>query len=270
MNCLKSLQGLRSIVNQCRNLQGLNLGHVHIAKEQDCMQLWELLSEIKMLNRLTVQTCTMEPFGKNDTPAQLSFLKSVQRFVHLENFQVKHDAHKFYNQCLSCTHGLYENYPLLLSHFPSLCIICCDVYGKFYNMVDIITQCKLLKYFRFCLYGSHKLHPSFSTVAPNQCLQHLHISSHGSNIGDIFMNSVSAHGGLESVVLDIQSVIVTSITLIIQNSPKLYTFMVTVQQIVDENNIKVNPEVLKDNLKIQFLHRKLFNISGLVLKYHGR
>ena len=156
----------------------------------------------------------MDPFGKNDTPAHL---KLVQKFVHLENFQVKHDAHKFYNPCLSCTHGLQENYPLLLSHFSSL--ICCDVYGKFYNMVDIITQCKLLKYFRFCFHGS-PLHPSFSTVAQNHCLQHLHISSHGSNIGNIFMNSVSAHGGLESVVLDIQSVTVTGITFI-QNSPKL-------------------------------------------------
>ena len=150
-NCLESLQGLRSIVNQCCNLQGLNLEHVHIAKAQDCIQLWELLSEIKMLNRLTVQACTMEPLGKNDTPAECSFLKLVQKFVHLENFQVKH-VNRLYNRCLLCAHGLCEIYPLLLSHFQSL--ICCDVFGKFYNVIDIITQCKLLKYFGFCFYGS--------------------------------------------------------------------------------------------------------------------
>ena len=84
------------------------------------------------------------------------------------------------------------------------------------------------------------------------------------------MDSVSAHGGLESVVLDIQSVTVTGITTIIQNSPMLCTLIVTTQQIDGENNIKMDPEVIKDNLKIKFLHRKLCNISGLVLKYHGR
>ena len=72
-------------------------------KAQDYIQLWELLSEIKMLNRLTVQTCTTEPFGKNDTPAQYSFFELVQKFVHLENFHVRH---KFSDPCLSCTHGL--------------------------------------------------------------------------------------------------------------------------------------------------------------------
>ena len=63
---------------------------------------------------------------------------------------------------------------------------------------------------------------------------------------------MSAHGRLESVVLHIKSVTVTGITTIIQNGPKLYTFEVTIQQIVDENNIKTDLEVLKDTLKIKF------------------
>ena len=45
---------------------------------------------------------------------------------------------------------------------------------------------------------------------------------------------------------------VTGITAIIQNSPKLYTFIVTIKQIIDENNVKMNLKVLKDNLKIKF------------------
>ena len=259
VNCLESLQGLRSIVNQCRNLQSLDLGEVHMPKVQDCIQLWELFSEIKMLNHLTVQMCTMEPFGKNDTPAQYSFLKLVQKFVHLENFEVRHVK---CTSCNGCSMGM-ENFPFLLSHFPSL--ICCDVYGKFCNLVDIITQCKLLKYFGFYYLDVPKFHPSFLTVAPNQCLQYLHISSFGCDISDIFMDSVSAHGGLEIVILDIQSVTVTGITTIIQNSPKLYTFIVTIPPF--ERNMKMDLEVLKDNLKIKFSHRKLFNISGLTLNY---
>ena len=136
-------------------------------------------------------------------------------------------------------------------------------------MINIITQCKLLKYFRFyfCEYDSQILHPSFLAVAPNQCLRLIHVTSRGSDISDIFMDSVSAHGGLENVVLEIQSVKVTGITTIIQNSPKLYTFIAIIQQIVDENNIKMDLEVLKDNLKIKFSHRKLVNISGLIIRH---
>ena len=198
-----------------------------------------------------------------ESPAQYSFLKLVQKFVHLENFKILHGERTSCNGCLSYTHGVYENFPFLLSHFSSL--ICCDVYGKFCNVVDIITQCKLLKYFGFYYCGIQKFHPSFLTVAPNQCLQYLHIGSFGCDIGDIFMDSVSAHGGLEIVILDIQSVTVTGITTIIQNSPKLYTFKVTIQPL--ERNMKMDLEVLKDNLKIKFSHRKLFNISGLTLMY---
>ena len=266
-SCLESLQGLRSIVGQCCNLQGLNLGEVHITKPRDCKQLWELLSKIKMLNRLTVQTCTMEPFGKNYTPAQYNFLKLVEKFVCLKKLQLMHSE---YNRCLSCKHALYENYPLLLSHFPSL--ICCDVYGKFCNVIEIIiTQCKLLKYFGYTFFNYiSQTYPSFLTVAPNRCLQHLHVSSCGSHISYLFMDSVSAHGGLENVSLSAQSVSVAGIAAAIQNSPKLYTFIVHIQLIFDENYIKIDLQVLKDTLKIKFSHRKLFNVSGLVLRYHGR
>ena len=84
---------------------------------------------------------------------------------------------------------------------------CCD-------MNDIITQCKLLKYFR-CFFEA------YSTVVPNQCLQHFHITSHGINISDVFMDSVSSHGGLESVTFSAFSVTIVSITAVIRNSPKL-------------------------------------------------
>ena len=142
-NCLESLKGLRSIVNQCHHLQGLNLDHVHAIRVQNCIQLWELLSEIKMLNRLTVWACTMEPFGKNDTCAQHTFLKLVQKFVYLEYLQLTYRYSK-HNLCLSCQYTSYETYPQLLAHFPVL--IYCHVIGRPSNVANIITNCKRLKY----------------------------------------------------------------------------------------------------------------------------
>ena len=261
-SCLKSLRGLKSIVNQCHSLQGLYLNQVHVTGVQKCIKLWELLSEIKLLNRLTVQTCTMEPFGKNDTCAQHSFLKLVQKFVHLKYLKVSYNVH---NQCLSCQYVSCEAYPQLLAHFPVL--VYCHVNGKPSNVEDIITNCKQLKYFGFhhYIFSMDWFFPSFLTAAPNQCLQDLCISSQGSNIGEIFMDTVSAHGKLERVFLLIQSVTVDGITALVQNSPKLYFCEIHYRRLFDNQNVEVDLNIFKDTLKNKFLCRKLFYLDGFNL-----
>ena len=47
-SCLKTLQGLRNIVDHCHNLQGINLENVLAMQIENCMELWKVLSEIKM------------------------------------------------------------------------------------------------------------------------------------------------------------------------------------------------------------------------------
>ena len=47
-NCLESLQGIRSIVECCHNLQGLNLLGVQVTDMKNHMQLWEILSGLKL------------------------------------------------------------------------------------------------------------------------------------------------------------------------------------------------------------------------------
>ena len=257
-SCLESLKGLKSIVNQCHSLQGLNLDYVHVTGVQKCIELWEQLSEIKMLNRLTVQTCTIEPFGKNDTCAQHSFLMLVQKFVHLEYLQL---TCRKINPCSSCQYALYEAYAQLLGHFPVL--IYCHVIGRLFNVADIITNCKQLKYFGYHVMCCVNI-PSFLTVAPNQYLQHLHIHSPHS-IDKMFMDSVSAHGKLERVFLCVRFMTATGITVLVQNSPKLYFCDIRAQQILDEENVKIDLEVFNDTLKNKFSHRKLFNLNGF---YH--
>ena len=254
--CLESLKGLRSIVNQCHNLQELNLDEVHVTEIQNCIELWELLSEIKMLSHLTVQACTMEPFGKNDRCAQHSFLKLVQKFVHLEYLQLTYRKN---NQCSSCQYALDKAYPQLLAHFPVL--IYCNVIGKPSNVADIITNCKRLKYFGYDVAGYVNF-PSFLTVVPNQYLQHLHIHSQCSNIDKMFMDSVSAHGKLERVYLSVQFVTFAGITALVQNSPKLHFCHIHSQQFLDEENVNADLEVFNDTLKKKFSHRKLFNLSS--------
>ena len=255
-HCLEKLKGLRSIVNQCHNLQMIKLNGAHVTGMQNCIELWELLSEIKMLNHLSVHTCTLPSFGKNDTCVQHSFLKLVQKFVHLEYLQLTYTKD---NPCSSCQHALYGPRPQLLGHFPVL--VYCHVIGKPSNVADIITNCKRLKYFGYHVIGRVNI-PSFLTVAVNQYLQHLHIHSQRSNIDKMFMYSVSRHGKLEHVFLSIQFVTVAGITTLVQNSPKLYFCDIRSQQILDEENVKVDMKVFKDTLKNKFSHRKLFNLNG--------
>ena len=259
IKCLESLTGLKSIVNNCHSLQALNLDYVHVTGVQNCIQLWEILSEIKILNHLTVQACTMEPFGKSDTCAQHSFLKFVKKFVYLEYLQLTYRNSK---SCSSCQYASYEAYPQLFAHFPVL--IYCHVNVRPSNVADIITNCKQLKYFGYDVIGRVDI-PSFLTVVPNQYLQHLHITSQHSNIGEIFMDSVSVHGKLERVFLLVRCVTVSGITALVQNSPKLYICEVDSQQIVDEKNVEVDLKVFKHTLENKFSHRKLFNLNGFTL-----
>ena len=259
IDCLENLKGLRSIVNQCCNLQGLNLDGIHVRGVQNCIELWELLSEIKMLNRLTVETCTMEHFGKNDTCDQHNFLKLVQKFVYLEYLQLSYSEHNVFS---SCQYALDEAYPQLLAHFPVL--VYCYVIGRPSNVADIITNCKQLKYFGYDVFDYENI-PSFLTVAPNQHLQHLYIVSQHSSIGELFMESVSMHGKLERVFLLIRCVAVSGITALVLNSPKLYICEIRSLQIVDEYDVEVDLKVFKDTLKSKFLHRKLFNLNGFTL-----
>ena len=261
-SCLESLKGLKSIVNQCHRLQGLYLNRVHVTGVQKCIALWELLSEIKMLNRLKVQSCTMEPFGKKDTYTQHSFLKLIQKFVHLKYLQLSYNEH---DTCSSCQYASYEAYPQLLAHFPVL--IYCHVFDRPSNVADIITNCKRLKYLEFYHYvfSNDWYFPSFLTVAPNQYLQSLRIHSQGSNMGEIFMDSVSAHGKLEHVFLFIRSVTVAGITALVQNSPQLYFCEIHYRRIFDNQNVEVDLNIFKDTLKNKFLCRKLFYLDGFKL-----
>ena len=103
-----------------------------------------------MLNHLTVQTCTMELLERMIHQLN-SLLKVAQQFVHLDNSQLKHNAYEC-NSCLSYKHALYQNYLLLLSHFKSL--ICCDMYGKFCNVIKLSLIVSFLNTLDIILYLS--------------------------------------------------------------------------------------------------------------------
>ena len=203
--CLESLQGLRNIVDHCHNLRGLNLENVHIKKRwclglcealnENCMELWEVLSEIKMLNHLRIEMCTMKPFMEVDVCSQHSFVELALKFVHLKQVDLM-ESYDDQTTCIFFSDGSLQGYPVLLSHFPSLVCLYVETRTVTILIADIITNCKKLKYFKYRNWEPISNAQSFPII-PNTHLHYLDIESDDGVIDEVFMDSVSAHGELD-------------------------------------------------------------------------
>jgi len=104
---------------------------------------------------------------------------------------------------------------LSLSYFTSLSY--CEVHNLYSTMVvDILASCKQLSCYRIV---NRSLPLVSLSHAYNLNLQQLYINSTSTAIPDVFMNSVSAHGGLVHLFLFVSSVSVAGISAMIENSP---------------------------------------------------
>ena len=239
--CLTSLQGLRSIASYCNNLQGLNL--IGISEVEDKIQLWDVLSGMK-LTHLALELCVTEPSTANE---KIKMIEVYQKFVVLIAIELNN---RFCDTCKS----LRDKESILVAHFPSLefCVIP-DIHPM--AIQDIINTCKKLKYLN-CECAREEF---FLFV--NYCsLQELCFRSERIDIPETFMSTISAHGGLVHVVLDVNSVTSEGITALIMNSPNLLTFHIYVNCIdgLDQENLQLT-------LKEIFRNRKLFTTGGYKL-----
>ena len=83
-SCLESLQGLKNIVDQCHNLQGVNLEDAYVTKIENCIELWEVLSETKILKHLRIEMCAMKSFIDIDVRSQHNIVQLALKLVHLK------------------------------------------------------------------------------------------------------------------------------------------------------------------------------------------
>jgi len=102
-------------------------------------------------------------------------------------------------------------------------------------------------------------------------LQQLSIIAGESNthIPDIFMETVSAHGGLAHVIIGVDSVSIKGITSLVGNSPKLLTCVVGAEHFITDNE-ELNRGTIKNfnsSLQQKFLNRKLFTLGRFTLVY---
>ena len=116
-HCLKSLQGLRAIANCCDNLQGLNLLGIKVTEVENHMQLWEILSNMK-LTHLAIDFCVMMP-SENDDKYKQNLIGLYQKCCCLQALLLGHIERAGMLNCPNCN-GFTDSHIALLSHFPML------------------------------------------------------------------------------------------------------------------------------------------------------
>jgi len=138
-----------------------------------------------------------------------------------------------------------------LSYFRSLeyCYIeCRDFSPAVYISLDILKYCGELKYVTVRALNLRLI------LAHNSKLQEIYIQALVTDVPDDFMTTVSAHGGLVHVAMEVRSLTADGIKFLVNNSPKLTTLHLRLRR-------NVTGKVDEGMLKIRFSNRKVFTCT---------
>jgi len=242
IDCLKSLKGVRAITACCHNLRGLNLLFISAKYVESQVQLWEILVKMK-LTYLAIDASVLLPYEIDEqTMSSLSSL--YQKCVDLK-------ALEFDSEQVDKVGG-----GLLLSEFPSLVHLFARTNSST-AMTDILYGCTQLK---FLIYSSDRF-DSFCLPAPNCNLEQLYVDT--IDISKTFMEAISAHGGLEHVVMEVRSVTGDGVAALIENSPKLITCQINAKHFnTSVAGVKLDLKDFKKTLEKKFYNRKLFSCGS--------
>ena len=246
--CLTNLKGLNAIVHACQNLEGLNLAGIQSISLRSYLVLWKLLSSIKRLTHLAIDLCMLKPIDSDHNGYLINLLKRCHSLKALELHCGR--------WCSECS----KNKDFIFSHFPSLtyCRMSDFVYSGFKYA---ITNCHKLKYLyeEFAFEELENLLPLSSVCH----LQQLYIDSLNAtyfNVTDELTHALSAHGGLECVVLHVNTITFSSIITLIKNSPNLVLLHLSSKEsLFDDNCQKLD---YTEEIKRMFLYHKLFAIGS--------
>ena len=256
---LKTLQGFRTIADSCCNLQGLNLMGIPVTDVESQEKVWEILSDMKQLTHLAVDLCVLLPSYSN----RHILIKLFQKCKRLQALESKSFCEGYRSQSVHKSLAM-------LSHFPSL-IHCRINVGCHFGAPDVktiypqlnklldeaINSAKELQ----CLFFASEFKQSLLALH-NHSLRQLYIKSFRTSIPDVFMSTMSAHGGLVHVVLNVRSVSVEGITVLVTNSPKLITF----HSVMHDGYFGAKEAFvsLKASLMRKFAYRPLFTAGSYI------
>ena len=150
-------------------------------------------------------------------------------------------------------HCVVDTKDFLLSHFPSLVYVRLET--KCIGLLEYtITNCHQLKY----LYYDNWITLHHISLSSNSChLQQLHMNN--IDLSATSVHALSAHGGLEQVILYDVRITTSAITTLISNSPNL--ILLDILQLVDDINLKDR----KDTMSKTFSNHKLFTVGDFFI-----
>ena len=254
-DCLNPLRGLLMIANHCHHLCGLNMRDISVKDVESQLGLWEILSNSMNLTHLAIDVCFLH--CKFDNVFEQKLINLFQKCTTLQALQF--DSCFDEEWCEVCANGEIKWH--LLSYFPSLQY--CNVNNSHPSLVqDIIGDCKELTVFICQSFDCLLISPVITTN-----LQQIFIHAFSTNIPDIFMQSVSAHGLLEHVNLSVNSVTMEGIITLIRNSSELLSFIIYTKNLIyicGRNEITAKDN-LRDSLQLQFPNRKLFRVGSFTV-----
>ena len=259
VNCLKDLQGFRAIVHTCHNLQGINLTGISVLWVESHLLLWELLSSVKKLTLLAIDLCMLKSCDSDDANKQ----KLINMFKCCQSLKALEICRDYIKGCEECTNTT----DFLFSYFPSLvhCRMDCFRYSAF---PYAIANCHKLKY----LYekDARALKENLFPLSSNCQLQQLCIYSLSINLTDDLVETLSAHGELECVVICVKSITINGITTLINNSPNLHVLHISmIEPLFNEayNTFHCNKAyTYTDRVKEMMSYHKLFAMSSFSVR----
>jgi len=212
---------------------------------------------MKKLTYLALKICLFGVYVTPDVQYSHKMSSLFKKFCSLLGLDFRKSAEL--PVCSACIASMSEMkwIWLFISYFPSL-KYCYFTYSDSNSVQDIIAGCKKLEYLS-CV-TAEKL--SLSSVC-NSNLQQLSIYSPVTDIPEIFLETVSAHGGLSHIILFINSVTIEGITNLIVNSCELLALIVfTCHSICDKQGSKVNLKEFNTKMEKKFPCRKLFSVGS--------
>jgi len=255
--CLRSLKGLQKIAQHCSDLRKVNLRFIPFEAVENHEELWEILSNIKKLTYLALKVCL---FGVHVTP-NVQYSRKISSVFHKFSSLQGLEFHKsselpLCSTCIASKPQLKWVW-LFLSYFPSLRHCSCS-YSDSDSVQDIITGCKELQYL-----SCYTLECLSLSSACTSNLKQITVFSRATDISDIFLETVSAHGGLSRIVLSINSLSSEGITSLIVNSRELMTLgVITCKSICDKQGLRINLKEFKTKMKKEFPCRKIFTVGS--------
>ena len=256
---LRSLKGLQAIADNCHKLQSLSVAGISVTQLESQIEFWEILSTLK-LTHLSADFCIISPYvaGVEYEGLIVPLYQKCSSLLILESTCVVYG-------CRNCFSSVNKDW-LILNHFPSLKY--CNLTDCFSQSTTVHNMITTLKLTHLRIHNSVFSSPLTLSSAPNYHLEQLYIVSRNSDLPDLFMSSVSAHGRLMHVFLSVRAASVVGVSDLIENSPKLVTFHCLLERTFDVHGKLPDEEFTECEcmIKQKFRHRKVFDVGGFRLE----